>query len=256
MEQNLATGIVIGTLVVVFFIGVSVLLLVTVHARRIRHRAELAEAERHRQQEVMRAEREATQQTLREVGRELHDNVAQVLSVAQMGMNNVLNAPAADSRLVAARDALDRGIEEVRRLGHDLNSDRWQQRSLVDAISADAERIERVGRVRAHVQVLGTPAPLAADTSIILYRAYQEVVHNALKHSGADTLTITLDGSQGLVLTISDNGRGFDADGLHSNGGLLGIRKRCALVGYTAQCTSRPGLGCTWTLKPAPADGT
>lgn len=250
----LATIVVIILTLLAFMCGLAGLLVVH-HNRRIRHRAELAEAERNRQQEVMRAEREATQQTLREVGHELHDNVAQVLSVAQMGMNNVLNAPAPDSRLVAARDALDRGIEEVRRLGHDLNSDRWQHRSLVDAISADAERIERVGRVRAHVQVHGTPTTLPPDTSIILYRAYQEVVNNALKHSGADTLTIVLDMSQGLALTITDNGRGFDTEALQSNGGLLSVRKRCALVGYTAQCTSRPGLGCTWTLKPAPNDG-
>ncbi len=255
-EQELATGIMIGTLVVLFFIGLSILLLVTVHTRRIRHRAELAEAQRLRDQEVMRAEREATQQTLREVGKELHDNVAQLLSVAQLGIGNVLHTAEPDARLAAALDALDRGVEEVRRLGHDLNSDRWQHRSLVDAISAEAERLERVGRLHAHVTVEGAHPPLPAGTSIVLFRAFQEVVNNALKHSGADTLHFTVAGAPLPTITIRDNGRGFDTAAHQSPGGLNGVKHRCALVDYTATCTSAPGQGCTWTFTPRTDHGT
>lgn len=255
-QQELATGIMIGTLVVLFFIGLSILLLVTVHTRRIRHRAELAEAQRLRDQEVMRAEREATQQTLREVGKELHDNVAQLLSVAQLGIGNVLHTAEPDARLAAALDALDRGVEEVRRLGHDLNSDRWQHRSLVDAISAEAERLERVGRLHAHVTVQGTHPPLPPGTSIVLFRAFQEVVNNALKHSGADTLHFTVAGAPLPTITIRDNGRGFDTVAHQSPGGLNGVKHRCALVDYIATCTSAPGQGCTWTFEPRTTHGT
>ncbi len=252
--SDLLVTITISTLVVLLFLGLVVTLLVLNNSRRLQHRAALAEAERLRNAEVQRAEREATQHTLREVGRELHDNVAQLLTVAQMGLGNVLEEPTPDGRLLAARDALDQGIEEVRRLGHDLNSDRWQQRSLRDAIGTAAERIERVGRVRALVVQQGDAPEPDADTRIILFRVFQEVVNNALKHSGADTLTITLHGTAALALTIADNGRGFDPEHTASAGGLLSIRKRCALVGYAAHCTSTPGQGCTWTLEPEAND--
>lgn len=252
-------------LVVILVISGAILLLVCLFAgfllvvnntRRIRHRAELAEAQRLRDQEVMRAEREATQQTLREVGRELHDNVAQLLSVAQLGIGNVLHTAEPDARLAAALDALDRGVEEVRRLGHDLNSDRWQHRSLVDAISAEAERLERVGRLHAHVTVQVTHPPLPAGTSIVLFRAFQEVVNNALKHSGADTLHFTVAGAPLPTITIRDNGRGFDTAAHQSPGGLNGVKHRCALVDYAATCVSAPGQGCTWTFTPRTDHGT
>lgn len=248
-QQELATGIMLATLVVLFFIGLSTLLLVTIHNRRLRHRAELAELRMQRDQEVMSAEREATRQTLHEVGRELHDNVAQLLTVAQLGMNNLLDNGAPDPRLSASRDAVDQGIEEVRRLGHDLNTDLWQDRSLADAISATAERIERVGRLRTHVLVRGELPSLPSDTATILFRVFQEVVQNAVKHSGADTLSITLDAGPPLALTVSDNGRGFDVANTAGNNGLLNIRKRCALIGFRADCTSTPGTGCTWTFE-------
>ncbi len=241
--------VIIGTLVLASFMGFVVLLMVMNTNRRIRHRAELAELRMQRDQEVMSAEREATRQTLHEVGRELHDNVAQLLTVAQLGLNNALDGAPPDPRLNASREALDQGIEEVRRLGHDLNTDMWQRRSLADAISATAERIERVGRLRAHVLVRGELPVLPGDTATILFRVFQEVVQNAVKHSGADTLSITLDVGPPLALTVSDNGRGFNVANTAGNNGLLNIRRRCALIGFSAECTSAPGTGCTWIFE-------
>ena len=249
-SADASLAVLISTGLILAMVGISVMLLMINANRRLQHRAALAEAERLRNAEVQRAEREATQHTLREVGRELHDNVAQLLTVAQLGLCNVLEEPAPDGRLLAARDALDLGIEEVRRLGHDLNSDRWQQRSLRDAIGTTAERIERVGHVRALVVQQGEPPEPDADTRIILFRVFQEVVNDALKHSGADTLTITLHGTGALALNIADNGRGFDPENTAKVGGLRSIHARCALVGYTAHCTSTPGQGCTWTMEP------
>lgn len=254
--SDITVIIVLGaSILFVLFMSMGFLLVLN-STRRIRHRAELAELHLQRDQEVMAAEREATQHTLREVGRELHDNVGQLLTVAQMGLNTVLEEAASDPRLSASRDALDQGVEEVRRLGHSLNSDLWQQRSLVDAISAEAERVERVGRVAAHVIVKGPIPELSPDTCTILFRVFQEVVNNALKHSGADILTITLSGTPAFRLTIADNGKGFDHEHTNGNGGLVNIQRRCALVGFRAQCTTAPGAGCTWTLEPLPAHGT
>ena len=246
--------LVVGTSTILLFLGFVVILMVINNSRHIRHRAELAELHAAREREVIRAEREATQQTLREIGRELHDNVGQLLTVAQLGMNTALDERA-DARLAAARDALDQGIEEVRRLGHDLNSDLWQHRSLVDAISTEAERLERVGRVSAHVVVKGTPPALPPDKSTILYRVFQEVVNNALKHSGADTITIVVESGPPLAITITDNGSGFDTAHVDTHAGLMTIGKRCALIGFEATCDTAPGRGCTWHLQQHPTHG-
>jgi signal transduction histidine kinase len=233
-----------------------VLLLVVSTNRRHLHRAALAEADLRREQEVMLAEREATRHTLHDMARELHDNVGQLLTVAQLGVDHVLADGATDTRLVAARDTLEHGIGELRRLGRDLNTDLWQQRSLVDAISAEADRIERVARVRVHVEVQGTPPVLPPDHTTILFRVLQEAVNNTLKHSRADTLTITLAAGPPWSLTLSDNGRGFDATTTAGHGGLVNIRRRCALIGLQASCTTAPGQGCTWTITHTPAHGT
>ncbi|MBP6389268.1 MAG: hypothetical protein KA175_08940 [Flavobacteriales bacterium] len=251
-EQVIFT-VVIATVVLLAVLGVMGFLMVVNTERRHRHRAALVELQRKRDQEVITAEREATQQTLGEVGRELHDNVGQLLTVAQMGLADVLDEGAADPRLRAALGALEDGIEEVRRLGRTLNSDMWQHRTFVDAVSAEASRVERMGRVRAHLRIIGEPTELSPDTKTVLFRVFQEIMSNALKHAHADTIEITLDGGPPFVLRIRDNGTGFMDAQRAVGSGLANIRRRCALIGFRAELTTAPGAGCTWTLQHLPS---
>jgi len=250
--ERISLTVAASTLLIVLILGVVVALLIMNNTRLIRHRAELAELKQQHDRAVMEAEREAVRHTLREIGRELHDNAGQLLAVAQLGINTAIgDGGAGNTTLTAARDALEEGVEEVRRLGHDLNTDMWQQRSLADAISAEAERVERVSRVRVHLHVVGTPPALEPDTSTVLFRVFQVILANALKHSGADRIDITLESEPRFSLTIADNGRGFDPATVTAHAGLLNIHKRCALIGWAAHCSTAQGNGCAWHLQPA-----
>jgi len=256
METDLALTLVLSTLALLFLLGGIVLLLVLVHNRRMLHRAELAEAARDREHAVIAAEREATQHTLQELGRELHDNLGQLLAVANLGLSSFRSQAPPDQQLSLAQDALVQAMDETRRLGHDLNSDLWQHRSLVDVISAEAERLERVARVRVLLLVNGTIPTLPADTNTILFRVFQVIITNALKHSGASQLEIELSAEPSFTIRIADNGKGFDKERTEVHAGLLNIHKRCALIGFAATCTTAPGGGCTWHLRSLPEHGT
>lgn len=244
--------VIIGTMVMLLMLGFVVLLLILNNNRRIRHSAQLAKLHQQQERAVMDAEREATQHALRDIGSELHDNVGQLLAVAQLGVNTVLEEGVGDSRLADARDALEQGAEEVRRLGHDLNTELWKQRSLVDAISAEAERLERVAHVQVHLQVEGGTTVLEPATSIILFRVFQVIITNALKHSGANEIDIQLVTTPHFTLRVSDNGVGFDPQQTVTHAGLANVHNRCALIGYQAQCSTTPGGGCAWHLQPLP----
>jgi len=169
MRPSLDIGIMLvgATLALIAFIGLAVLLLVRNHNRRIKHRAEMAELELTRDREVMQAEREAQQQTLQAVGRELHDNLGQLLTVAQMGLDTVLEDQPDDRRIKEVMSTLEQSIEEVRRLGRSLNTDLWEDRSLAEAITAEAVRIERASIAQVRLLLVGEPAPMPADVKII-----------------------------------------------------------------------------------------
>lgn len=252
-STDLALGIIVATLLLVLLIGTVLMMLIRNTSRRHHYRAELAELDLRHAQEVMASEREATRHTLHEVGSELHDNVAQLLMVVHMGLNWGPDDQLPDLRLDPAREALAECISEVRRLGHTLNTDMWEKRTLEEALCDLAERLGRTGKLGAQVVVNGIPAQLSGDVSTVLFRVCQEVVTNTVKHSGADTLTITLHGSPPGI-TLADNGKGFDPATVMANAGLGNIQRRCSLIGFEAECRSAPNEGCTWVLRQlAPA---
>lgn len=252
--SDIAVVVIIAFLVMLLLIGTAVLSLIIVYTRRHKHRSELAELQLQRDQEVIAAEREATQQTLGEVGRELHDNVGQLLTVARIGLTAVLDDGAADGRLHASLSALEDGIEEVRRLGRTLNSDTWHDRSFLDAVSTEAARVERVGRIGAPLLITGPPPEFPPDTKTVLFRVFQEIMSNSLRHAKATTIRIALDGGPPFVLRVQDNGTGFAETQAGSGSGLANIRRRCALIGFRAELVTAPGAGCTWIIQHRSSD--
>ena len=239
--------IVITVILVVMAVGMAGLMVLNAN-RRVRHSLELEAAQRRFQEELVRAEREATQETLHHMGRELHDNVGQLLTVSLIGLRNALEGANDPRKLTAVREALEAGIEQVRNMAHSMSPAIWQNRTLADALAAEAARLERVVRITASVRIEGATRNIPPDTATMLYRVFQETVNNVLKHSQADTIRITLRYGPPLALIVSDNGKGFDPDQTNGNGGLHTLRHRCALIGFSAQCESAPGHGCTWTF--------
>ncbi len=240
--------VVVGTAFVLGLIILVGLLMVVNTSRRQRHRAEIAEVRLEHAHEKMAAEREAVQQTLHEVGNELHDNVSQLLMVIHIGLNWGGDVHTQDPRLDPAREALAECINEVRSLGHTLNMDMWKANTLQEALLRLADRLSRTGKLGVMVVPDEVPLQLPGDVSIILFRVCQEVLTNVIKHSTADAVTITLKMAPPGIL-IADNGRGFDPATTVTHAGIRNIERRCNLIGFDAVCTASPGQGCTWRFQ-------
>ncbi len=254
-SNDIAIMVVLVSLTLLVLVAALFVLVIGTANRRHRHRAELAELHLHRDQELRRVEREATGHTLTEIGRELHDSVGQLLTVAQVGFLDHLDPSTLEHpRIRTALSALDEGLEEVRRLGRSLNQDNWQSRDLLEAVEMEATRLERLGKARVPITILRRPLDPSSDVKTILFRAFQEVIANALRHSRARTISITVDDHAGFSLLIKDDGRGFDPDAVGEGSGLNNIRHRCSLVHYTAHLETSPGKGCNWHFKPEAHD--
>jgi signal transduction histidine kinase len=99
---------------------------------------------------------------------------------------------------------------------------------------------------------------LGAAADEVLYRVAQEALHNALRHSGAREVRVTLcRESASVILEVADDGPGFALDGQNVRPGGLGLasmRDRASSVGGTLTVRSVPGTGTTVRLSvPVPA---
>jgi signal transduction histidine kinase len=78
----------------------------------------------------------------------------------------------------------------------------------------------------------------------VIFRIYQELVTNILRHAGAEQISIQLyERNNHIILDVEDDGRGFDADAKTDRAGVAGMRERAALVNGTITFDSEPGAG-------------
>ena len=89
------------------------------------------------------------------------------------------------------------------------------------------------------------PSTLAPEVMLCLFRVVQEALQNAIKYSQAQDLCVHLaNDADGLRVTITDNGVGFDVDAAWGNGvGLVSMIERLEAIGGALQIGSRPGAG-------------
>ena len=87
--------------------------------------------------------------------------------------------------------------------------------------------------------------------TVSIFRIVQEALQNAVKYSKARTVRVNLQGDlEGLLLTVSDDGVGFDVDAAWGKGlGLISIGERIEAIGGTVDLRSAPGSGTSLTIQ-------
>lgn len=191
-----------------------------------------------------------------EIGRELHDNVNQLISSAKLYMEVVKRDPVENSDLIGRSiDTLNLAIQEIRRLSKNLNPPSLGNLGINEAIE---ELIEDV-HLSSKLLISFSPCReaekfIGAEVALTVYRMVQEQVNNILKHSEARDAAISLAIEQGrLLLTISDNGKGFDTSLRRKGVGLTNIANRSQLHDGAVSVISSPGKGCTLKVSiPVP----
>ena len=136
-------------------------------------------------------------------------------------------------------------IDGLRHLAFQLHPRLLDERGLRASIASLLELLftdDRGIRYELDYRVAGEPS---AETSLALYRAAQEALSNASRHSNASTVTVVVDErAGGVVLRVEDDGQGFEMQptgSLHL--GLASMRRRAEILGGSLKIDSDPGSG-------------
>ncbi len=217
---------------------------------------------------VEQAEQGIVKDERQRIARDLHDTVEQELTGISMQLGNLSSAiseedAVAGKRLALARDMLKHCREETRASIADLRDPHLHERDLPDAMRESLGEVARLGGVEFAYELTGAPKVLQATTEQHLLRMGREAVANAVEHSEAERIDVGLCyDDEGLTLTVSDNGRGFDAEQRPPAGhfGLTGMRERANKIHASISIDSHNDVGTTirvvlpWTSPAALAD--
>jgi len=191
-----------------------------------------------------------------QVARELHDHLGQVLTALRIDAVWLKNHLAENMAVAADRAEkmsflIDKTIQDVRDMSYRLRPRVLDDLGLADALESlvsDFEKRSNVSCIFRQDQIPEIDKTLATG----LYRIGQEAVTNAIRHAAATTIVVKLlTDDHGMVLTVEDNGRGFDPAKItrQTGFGLKGMMERANLAGGWLDITSAPGCGTCITCK-------
>jgi two-component system, NarL family, sensor kinase len=236
--------ITIGPLLLLMLV---VVLMLRVLTRQIARGA----AERER---LLRSAIDASDAERRRIARDLHDGVVQDLAGTAFSVSALSRDPHTSpenrSSLQGAARSLRDGLKSLRSLLAEIHPPELRSEGLAAAL-ADLTAPAAASGIQASVSVEG--AETASDQrAALVWRVAQEAVRNALRHSAASTLAVTVRGDgRRLNLEVVDDGVGFDPDSVTDldRYGLRGLRSLVADSGGTLEVRSSPREGTTVRME-------
>jgi signal transduction histidine kinase/ligand-binding sensor domain-containing protein len=217
-----------------------------VRLRVLRHRFDAVLAERNR------------------MAREIHDTLTQDLVSTCLQLDIVAqqlrsgHPERATEQVSKARRLVTEGLAEARQSIWELRSN--ESRETLPKRLANLVQREAFSALKPHLEVRGAYRPLKPQTEREILRLANEALVNVARHADAEQANLTLYYStEALMLTVQDNGAGFDVDAASQEKGhfgLMGMRERASVVDGDLEIVSQKGEGTTVRLRvPLKAPG-
>lgn len=203
-------------------------------------------------QTLLQTQLEIQEQTFQNISQEIHDNIGQVLTLAKLNLNTVgtdIPEPAGE-KVLRSKELVSKAISDLRDLSKSLNTDMVKELGLYEIVQRELIMVSRSGQFQANFTADGDPQRFDKQKELIIFRIFQELLHNIIKHSNAKTINVQLVYTTGQFgLTVYDDGKGFDTASLSTEQsfglGLRNMQNRATLIGATLQLHSVPGQGTT-----------
>jgi two-component system sensor histidine kinase UhpB len=184
------------------------------------------------------------------IARELHDELGQTLTAVALRAEHTAQRKGAEHpEFAEMAEIVQQSLADVRRISLELRPGALEELGLLNAMISLCARVSEQTGMRIRRELEGPIPDLPPEIELAVYRIAQEALTNALRHSQASEVTVSLGCSGGeLVLSVKDNGSGLPAHVI-AGGGLTGMRERAMLIGAALDIASIPGAGVTVTLR-------
>ncbi|HEV9037625.1 MAG TPA: PAS domain S-box protein [Puia sp.] len=206
-----------------------------------------------RQRQITEAVIVAQEKERTEIGKELHDNVNQILGASNLYINTAMTDEDMRQELLErSTELVSKAINEIRKISKSLITPGLREIGLIESIEDIIEDI-RVSKDAPAIDldlVNVSEEQIEDRRKLTLFRIVQEQLNNIVKHARATQVVIRLSlEGQYLVLSVVDNGIGFDEKKHRRGVGITNIISRAELFSGKVEIASAPGEGCVLTVS-------
>jgi len=201
--------------------------------------------------ELLATQLEIQQATMQQIGRELHDNIGQKLTLVSLYTQQLLyenKVPEVSERIEQVSQIINQSLQDLRSLSKTLTDDNISQKEIVTLIQEEVDNTNSFKKCKVSFEHNFKQLDLGFAHKNVLLRITQEFIQNSIKHANCKNIFINLNTSEESLweLNIKDDGVGFDKLNIKSNGiGLTNMKKRAEIIGANFSLESQKNLGTT-----------
>jgi len=212
------------------------------------------------QKELLATQLEIQQATMQQIGRELHDNIGQKLTLVSLYTQQLLyenKVPEVSERIDQVSQIINQSLQDLRSLSKTLTDDNINQKEIVTLIQEEVDNTNAFKKCAVDFKHNFKRLDLSFVHKNVLLRITQEFIQNSIKHAHCRNIFISLNTSDEYLweLSLKDDGIGFDKSNISSNGiGLTNMKNRAAIIGadFSLESTENCGTALNIILKKQP----
>jgi PAS domain S-box-containing protein len=205
------------------------------------------------EKQIMQATIHAQEKEREEIGRELHDNVNQILTTARLYLGCIHSETPGQQHIIdRSSEIITYAIEEIRKLSKSLTQSFHKEVGLKLSLEDLVENIRRLADNTLITLDFSLPVEQILDDKLkmTIFRIVQEQLNNVLKHAGASRIDLSIRQEEdALCLIIADDGKGFDVREKRKGIGLSNITTRAEVFNGQVCIDSSPGKGCRMSVN-------
>lgn len=239
------------TALVVFIILIMVVVYLFFYRKRSDLLLDRQVKETQFQQELTLAITEMKETTLSYIGQELHDDLGQKMSVAKLMINHGLEDENGNQKeiLKEINEIIGESIRDIRSLSKSFITEQVENLGLIQSIQREVSRIDRLNLMQILFEHDTDKIDITSKDSLILFRIVQETINNALKHSRAKNMKISLKNTpKAIEIILQDDGIGFEKENSKKGSGLISMQKRANLINTDFELKTATGKGTKITI--------
>lgn len=253
-DNDVVFTVVISCLLLLLLVAALIIVFFVWNRQRSKQEIKMAAERLQFEQELRKVESEVSEHIMGQFARELHDNIGQLLtSIHIQVQNQKMENPQLAAGFKPVEIYLAEVIQQLRLLSRTLNNDFIGYVGLFASLETEVNRIRALNRFTIHPPQLNGHSYLGREQELMVFRIFQEVMQNALKHSGAQNVYVSAEADENtFVLRVSDDGKGFERQEVLKAGKVSGLQnmiKRARLAGMELHIDSSAGKGCNIELR-------
>ncbi len=225
--------LIIFNVIFIAFIGAIVVFIREYHRKKKAYIEQIKTIDILHKKELLKTQMEIQVQTMKSIGREIHDNVGQKLTLSSLYLQQLVYESKAPEIIDSIKNIIiNESLEDLRHLSKSLTDDTIENNTIFELIENECKKISNLKKCKISFKSDSQIKPVSYRKKSILLRISQEFIQNSIKHASCEKIDISLYENEGkLHLKLQDDGKGFDVENLKTNGiGIKNMKKRTEMI--------------------------